>query len=59
MTEDKIVTIEMPYKDLQDLLIVVGEWMNDIRHSEDISWDKVNELYSKLFNVWGENALNG
>lgn len=59
MTEDKIVTIEMPYKDLQDLLMVVGEWMNDIRHSEDISWDKVNELYSKLFNVWGENALNG
>lgn len=59
MTEEKIVTIEMPYKDLQDLLIVVGEWMNDIRHSEDISWDKVNELYSKLFNVWGENALNG
>lgn len=59
MTEDKIVTIEMPYKDLQDLLIVVGEWMNGIRHSEDISWDKVNELYSKLFNVWGENALNG
>lgn len=59
MTEDKIVTIEMPYKDLQDLLIVVGEWMNDIRHSEDISWDKVNELYSKLFNVWGENTLNG
>lgn len=59
MTEDKIVTIEMPYKDLQDLLIVVGEWMNDIRHSEDISWDKVNELYSKLFNVWGENALHG
>lgn len=59
MTEDKIVTIEMPYKDLQDLLIVVGEWMNDIRHSEDISWDKVNELYFKLFNVWGENALNG
>lgn len=59
MTEDKIVTIEMPYKDLQDLLIVVGEWMNDIRHSEDVSWDKVNELYSKLFNVWGENALNG
>lgn len=59
MTEDKIVTIKMPYKDLQDLLIVVGEWMNNIRHSEDISWDKVNELYSKLFNVWGENALNG
>lgn len=59
MTEEKIVTIEMSDKDLTNLLIVVGEWMNDIRHSEDISWDTVNELYSKLFNVWGENALNG
>lgn len=59
MTEDKMVTIKITYKDLTNILIVLGEWMNDIRHSEDISWDKVNELYSKLFNVWGENALNG
>lgn len=59
MTEDKIVTIEMSDKDLTNILIVLGEWMNEIRHSEDISWDKVNELYSKLFNVWGENTLHG
>lgn len=59
MIEDKIVTIKMSDKDLTNILIVLGEWMNEIRHSEDISWDKVNELYSKLFNVWGENALNG
>lgn len=57
--EDQEVTIQMSYKDLTNILIVLGEWMNEIRHSEDISWDKVNELYSKLFNVWGENALNG
>lgn len=59
MTEEKIVTIKMPYKDLTNLLIILGEWMNDIKDSEDISLDKVNELYSQLFNVWGENALNG
>lgn len=59
MTEEKIVTIKMPYKDLTNLLIVLGEWMNDIKDSEDISLEKVNELYYNLFNVWGENALNG
>lgn len=59
MTEDKIVTMNITYKDLTDILIVLGEWMNDIRHSEDISWDRVNTLYSQLFNIWGENALNG
>lgn len=59
MTEDKNVTMNITYKDLTDILIVLGEWMNDIRHSEDISWDRVNTLYSQLFNIWGENALNG
>ncbi len=59
MTEEKIVTLKMPYKDLTNLLIVLGEWMNDIKDSEDISLEKVNELYYNLFNVWGENALNG
>lgn len=59
MTEEQIVTMKMPYKDLTDLLIVLGEWMNDIKDSEDISLDKVNKLYYNLFNVWGENALNG
>lgn len=58
MTEEKIVTVKMPYKDLTDILIVLGEWMNDIKDSEDISRDKVNKLYYNLFNVWGENALN-
>lgn len=59
MTEEKIITIKMSYKDLTDLLIVLGEWMNDIKDSEDISLDKVNKLYYNLFNVWGENALHG
>lgn len=59
MTEDKNVTMNITYKDLTDILIVLGEWMNDIRHSEDIFWDRVNTLYSQLFNIWGENALHG
>lgn len=57
--EDQEVTIKMPYKDLTNILIVLGEWMNDIKDSEDISPKKVNELYYNLFNVWGENALHG
>lgn len=59
MTEDKIVIIEMPYKDLTDILTVLEEWINDIKDSQDISRDRVIRLYYNLVNIWGENALNG
>lgn len=56
MTEEKIVTIKMPYDDLNDTLCVFEDWINDHNNYNEYTRTNVVRVYCSLVNIWGDNA---
>lgn len=59
MTEEKIVTIKMPYDDLNDTLCVFEDWINDKNNCNEQTRANVARIFCRLANIWSENASNG
>lgn len=59
MTEEKIVTIKMPYGDLNDTICVFEDWLNDRNNCDEQTRANVARIYFRLMNIWGDNASNG
>lgn len=59
MTEEKIVTIKMPYDDLNDTLCVFEDWINDKNNCNEQIRANVARIFCRLANIWSENASNG
>lgn len=58
MTEEKIITIKMPYDDLNDTLCVFEDWLNDRNNNNEQTRTNVARIYFRLGIIWSENARN-
>lgn len=56
--EEKIVTIKMPYSDLNNTICVFEDWLNDRNNYNEQTRTNVARIYYRLVNIWGENAFH-
>lgn len=58
MAEEKIVTIKMPYDDLNDTICVLKDWLNDRNNCDKQTRTNVARIYCRLVNILGRTLIN-
>ncbi|NMW84754.1 hypothetical protein HKO22_03215 [Peptoniphilus sp. AGMB00490] len=55
-SQEKMVTIKLPYDDLTDVLIVFEDWIHNRSNKSIVKRENVARIYYRLVNIWGDNA---